>query len=121
MLASIVVTDAVNYHHQDIDSIMDTVCKVIRNSLRGTDSVFRYGANNLYILLPFTGKEGVNAVDEKIHQIYDSHSVINKKKGGCILVTASVSYPDDGKIGEKLLSILENNFDDVLKAISPKN
>jgi PleD family two-component response regulator len=96
--------------HDKPDEIIELINKVMKTKLRETDSVFFYGNGNLIFLLPFTSKEGVKVVDKKIQHIFETHSLVKKKNSGYSLITASVTFPEDGKIKEKLLEKLEQNF-----------
>lgn len=94
---------------ENIDSIISTFNRVIKTKLRETDASLHYGVNKLLILLPFTGKSDVKNVIDKLHSLYDTHSVIKRKNKGLDLAASSLTYPDDGKIGDKLLQMLEEN------------
>jgi len=92
------------------DKLIGIMRSVIKNCLRETDSVFHYGKNNLIILLPFAGENGAEAVAKKLHEIFDTNTVINKNRNGFSLATVHVTYPGDGKIKERLLEELESRF-----------
>lgn len=93
-------------HTGDILYIMQ---KILKTKLRETDSTFFYGKNSLILLLPFTEKEGVDLVKKKVENIYKSHGMLKNKINGYQLAISSVTFPDDGKIKEKLLEKMENN------------
>lgn len=92
----------VNEYYEVIDSII----KVIRSKLRDTDTVFYYGSNNIIILLPFCDKAGSTIVEQKVKSIFNSHTIIKTKNRGMSLITSSVTFPDDGKIKDRLLEKL---------------
>ncbi|MCX7841542.1 MAG: response regulator [Clostridia bacterium] len=98
------------------EDIINTMQKVISVKLRETDSVFNYGKDMLIILLPFADKEGVSKVEEKIRNAFDTHSMLKQKNSGFGLAAASVTYPDDGKVKEKLLEKLRNDISEAVKA-----
>ncbi|MCX7749823.1 MAG: response regulator [Clostridia bacterium] len=93
-----------------ISEIINLINKVIKSRIRETDTTFYYGINNLIILLPFVGRNAASFVEKKIHNIFKTHSLIGDVGKGFSLVAASVTYPEDGKIKEKLLEKLETNF-----------
>jgi len=49
-------------------------------------------------------------VEKKVQDIFSTHSLIKRKNNGFRLVTASVTYPEDGKVKDKLLEKLEDIF-----------
>jgi PleD family two-component response regulator len=91
----------------EIDGLVQTLCRVLKTRFRETDSIFRYGTDSLIILLPFTDKSGAKVVEDKINDSFKSHSVLKQKNISGNLVIANVSYPDDGRIKDKLLEKLE--------------
>ena len=102
---------------ENTDSIISTFSRVVKTKLRETDVSLHYGFNKLLILLPFTGKDNVNNVIVKLHNVYDTHSVIRRKTKGLDLVASSVTYPNDGKNGDKLLQMLEENHFTIMEKI----
>lgn len=89
---------------------------VMKGKLRETDTIFEYGVNNLIMLLPFAGKDGIKSVDKKIREIFNTHSLIKQKNdGNYFLVTASVTFPTDGKIRDNLMEKLEKKLDELKK------
>ena len=84
--------------------------RVIKGNLRETDICFPYREDILIILLPFTDKVGMASIERKMAAVFQSHSVIQQKNPGYSFVTASVSYPEDGKIKGKLIELLEEKF-----------
>lgn len=108
MLATVGNQDA--NRASEIDGLVQTLCRVLKTKFRETDTIFRYGSDSLIILLPFTDKSGVKVVEDKINDSFKSHSAIKQKNISGNLVMASVSYPDDGRIKDKLLEKLEENF-----------
>lgn len=106
---------------EDVESTIKLINRVIKNNLRETDSSFQYTGNNLMILLPFANKEGVKCIEKKLNDIYESNSMIKKKNKGYLFVTASITYPDDGKIKHVLLQKLEEEFDtNIINAKKPE-
>ena len=100
---------------ENVESVLSLLNKIIRTKLRDTDTSFHYGPNNLVLLLPFADKSGAFSVEKKLQDIFDTHSVIKQKNMGAKLVTASVVFPDDGRIKEKLLEKLEVIFKERIK------
>lgn len=111
VLVTIVNIDPNRVFQEELNSIISIFKRVIKTRIRNTDTVFQFGSNNLIILLPFSDVEGAEKVEEKINKMFFSHSMIKKKNGSLRLFTASVTYPNDGKIKEKLLAKLREKQD----------
>lgn len=56
------------YGHQGGDQVLKSACKKIRNSMRKTDLLFRYGGEEFVILLHQTNREGAIKTAEKIRR-----------------------------------------------------
>ena len=95
-----------------VTDIITLADRVIRTRLRETDTLFQYGINSLVILLPFTNKRGAEPVEAKIRSLFENHTLIKQKGGGFSfkLITASVTFPEDGKTKNKLLEKLKSEF-----------
>ncbi len=96
--------------NETAQEVMKITNKVIKLKLRENDTVFGYGPNNLMILLPFADKDGAQTVENKIRNAFEDHSMIRQKSSGLRLSVSSVTFPDDGKIKEKLLEKLESRL-----------
>jgi two-component system, sensor histidine kinase and response regulator len=98
------------------EELVALINKIIKVRLRETDTIFSYGTNNLVILLPFAGNEGSMVVEEKVKDVFLNHSLIKQKNtDNYSLITASVSFPCDGKIKDKLLEKLEKKLSENMK------
>lgn len=117
LLLSIVHAEPDHVPFDEVDQMTQLVCRVLRTKLRETDTCFRYGADSLIVLLPFADSQGVEVVKEKIRTIYANHSVIKQKSSGFHLVMTSVSYPDDGKVKDRLLEKLEEDYSSKLSTL----
>jgi PleD family two-component response regulator len=109
-MATIMASDQQIAVQDGADALINMVNKVVRTRLRETDSSFLYGLNNIVVLLPFADKSGAECVEKKLQDIFVTHSMIRQRNTGYSLVTASVTFPDDGKIKGKLLEKLGINF-----------
>jgi len=90
--------------------VINDLVKVARAKLRDTDTVFYYGSNNMIALLPFCNKEGSIVVEQKIKNIFNTHSTIMSKSKQIALISSSVTFPDDGRIKEGLLEKLTKDL-----------
>lgn len=83
---------------------------IIQSRLRNTDSVFRMGTSRLIVLLPFTHVSGRIEVCRKLEIFFNEHSIIRKLGSPNRIIFSGVTYPDDGKVKEKLLDLLEQRL-----------
>lgn len=111
LMATIKENESSNAILEDKSNIISLINRVIKNNLRETDSSFIYEANKLLVLLPFSDKAGAREIELKLKSIYTNNSMIKKKNEGYHLVTASITYPEDGKIKHVLLKKLEEEFE----------
>jgi PleD family two-component response regulator len=119
LMASVARNSSIVNIKDNSEEIVALISKIMKGRLRETDTTFLYGTNNLIMLLPFAGKEGIKSVEKKINDIFINNSLIKQKNtGNYVLVTASVSFPEDGKIKDKLLEKLENKFSENMKMSS---
>ena len=118
MIASVASQDSSDSTIKNMDDTVKLINRVIRTKLRETDASFQYGTNNIIILLPFTDKAGAKSVEEKINDLFNNHSVIQQKSEGYSMIITSVSFPQDGKIRDKLLEKLEDTYNNNIKTCS---
>ncbi|HRY59955.1 MAG TPA: GGDEF domain-containing protein [Patescibacteria group bacterium] len=79
------------YGHLAGDMVLRGVAGTLKNQVRETDSVFRFGGEEFVILLPDTPKElGVEAAKRIIKAIENNKFTINKRTGKEVRVTASI-------------------------------
>jgi len=90
--------------------VINDMVKITRTKLRDTDTIFYYGSNNMIGLLPFCNKEGSIVVEQKIKNIFNANSTLKTKSRGIALIASSVTFPEDGKIKEKLLEKLTKDL-----------
>lgn len=76
------------YGHIAGDLILKELTKRIKNHLRRSDLIFRYGGEEFVVLLPGTNADGAKEVGEKIRKVIESTKFIYK--GSPIKVTLSV-------------------------------
>ncbi len=85
-----------HFGHQRGNVMLQHVAKVLRDSCRESDLVFRFGGDEFAVLLPNTGLTGARTVAEKIHTAV---GLINDEQSSPVRVSCSVGigvYPKDG-------------------------
>ncbi len=90
---------------EEIGSIMKFI---IRSRFRTTDTCFSMDRGILLVLLPFTDKEGSRKAEEKIIELFKSHSMTKNLIEKYNIAINSVQYPDDGKNSNIILGKLFN-------------
>lgn len=68
------------FGHQGGDHVLKVACSQIKNSLRKTDLVFRYGGEEFLILLHKTDSQGALKIAEKIRQQIEQTAISFKEK-----------------------------------------
>lgn len=82
----------------------------LRSVLRTTDEIMKWDAKRYIIICPFTEKEQIQIVEQKIKETYDEglkHSKSKKK-----IYMSGVSYPVDGQEISVLLSELSDGINE---------
>lgn len=63
------------YGHECGDIALSSAASCIKDAVRGSDIVFRYGGEEFVILLSGTNKEGTKIIAERIRQKVEKHSI----------------------------------------------
>ena len=82
--------------HQAGNAMLQTVARVLRDSCRESDLVFRFGGDEFAVLLPSTGLSGARTVSEEIHRAIGT---LSHERDAPVEVKCSVGiavYPKDG-------------------------
>ena len=93
--------------------VIDAAIKILRTKLRDTDTVFHYGSNNIITLLPFCEKVASVIVEQKVKTIFSTNAALKAKMKELSAITSTVTFPDDGKVKEKLLEKLTKDLKDI--------
>ena len=94
------------YGHSQGDTALRLVSHAITQSIRTTDTAFRYGGEEIAVLLPGCGKEQAAEVAEKIR------SAVRDAEVGPVPVRLSVSVgvatcPEDGRVPQALIDVAD--------------
>lgn len=116
MLVSVVSENSNEEILYDEMELINTVSRVMKTKLRDTDTIFLYGNNSMIALLPFTDNEGAKVVESRINSTFASHTVIKQKNKGYKLVIGSATFPEHGKVRNKLLEYVKASFNNNLKS-----
>ena len=96
-----------HYGHQAGDKVLRTVAETIRDSLRGSDAVYRYGGEEFLILMPEQTIESGSTAAGRILRAVENLAIPHKGNAQTGIVTMSAGVasldPTDGKTMASLL------------------
>jgi diguanylate cyclase (GGDEF)-like protein len=90
-----------NFGHQTGDKVLRQFSKVMKNTVRSSDQVFRYGGDEFAILLPQTNCNAACIIGERVRE-----RIVNESKLDNETITISLGvacWPEDGLVGEQLV------------------
>jgi len=81
------------YGHQLGDEVLRSLAKVIQGSVRDFDYVFRYGGEEIVVLLPYTARDGAVVLAERLRTWIEGRTLIPADPKGRhpdIMITVSI-------------------------------
>jgi len=93
-----------SYGHAAGDLVLSTASRVLGDSIRGVDSVGRFGGEEFVVVLPEMGQAEALDTAERLRQSI-RHKPVILETGDCVLVTVSIGvavYPVHGTSVEEL-------------------
>jgi len=93
------------YDHLEGDKVIKRVAEVIKNKVRTTDIVARYGSEEFAVLLPSADKEGAMIVAEKIRKGVENSRILDRQK---ITVSLGVTEMQKKDNKESFISRADN-------------
>jgi len=94
------------YGHPAGDILLSQVGKIIQSSVRDADQSFRYGGDEVVVILPQTARNDAYVVAERVRE-----QIAGEMEKKAITVTCSIglaSYPIDGVIAGELVDVADN-------------
>ena len=96
------------FGHPAGDQLLRAITEVVLRTVRATDLAGRYGGDEFVVLLPETDAEGAFVVAEKLRRDISTLSVrVQDRAVRTSVSLGMVSFPDDGKTIEELLSAVD--------------
>ena len=90
--------------HTEGDAELRRVAALVQRTVRSTDIAFRYGGEELAVLLPACSKEQAMVVAEKVRIAVGSGTQRPSRFGARTTVSAGVAtYPEDGRVARGLV------------------
>ena len=97
------------YGHPVGDEVLKRVARIIRESVRDSDTVYRYGGEEFAILCPETDKEGAFELAERIRKVIRNTS-FKVDLDRDLLITVSIgvaNFPEDTSDPQELIAIAD--------------
>ncbi len=94
------------YGHPAGDILLSHVGKIIQSSVRDADQAFRYGGDEVVVILPQTARNDAYVVAERVRE-----QIAEEMEKKAITVTCSIglaSYPIDGVIAGELVDVADS-------------
>jgi two-component system cell cycle response regulator len=92
------------YGHATGDIALQQVAGILREAVRGSDTVFRYGGEEFLVLLPETDLEGATALAEKIRQATSSRPFGDGERVFDLTLSAGASSLCDAESGNDMIA-----------------
>ena len=90
--------------HTEGDSELRRVAALVQRTVRSTDIAFRYGGEELAVLLPSCAKDQAVGVAEKVRQAVGSGTQRPSRFGARTTVSVGVAtFPEDGRVARGLV------------------
>jgi diguanylate cyclase (GGDEF)-like protein len=94
------------YGHQAGDKLLKDLSSIMKNNVRQTDTIFRYGGEEFTILFPETAKTSAVIVADKIRAAIEGASFTLPDKHPAPKVAVSIgvaSFPSDGNTSDEII------------------
>ncbi|NOY79087.1 MAG: sensor domain-containing diguanylate cyclase [Calditrichaeota bacterium] len=101
------------FGHLKGDDVLQAIAAILKNNIRRTDILFRYGGEEFVILLPETPLNSAIRVGEKLRKAVQGHFNLTDYQisGQTITISIGISnFPMDGYSTEKLLAIADRHL-----------
>jgi len=93
------------YGHPTGDTLLSTIARIVKGSIRGADQAFRYGGDEFVVILPRTGMADAHIVAERVRS-----EIFARMQEMEVAVTCSIgvsTYPTDGVIPGELVTVAD--------------
>lgn len=84
------------FDHQNGDAVLKNIAKVLKEPLRATDILARYGGDEFAVLLPNTDYQGAHVISQKIlDRVHESIFDVREASTNVTISLGASSYPID--------------------------
>ena len=87
-----------NYGHLIGDKVLQEFSDVLKNSIRNTDTLGRWGGEEFLIICPFTTLEEIKILANKIKSNIQNHNFCNKLQQSASFGLAQLKAQDDARL-----------------------
>lgn len=97
--------------HRNGDQALKLIAQTLRDNIRKSDILSRYGGDEFVLILPELNKEQARALAQKLVYLIQNTEIPCKKEGPKIELTISLgisSFPADGRNEELLLKMADD-------------
>lgn len=101
---SLVMAEFYGLNEEEIQKVSEK----IKKKLRETDLIMKYGNNKLLLVCPFTGKENIVEIENKVRLVVQEYISQSSIKSSVIVY--GKSYPKDGESANMLIELLEEGI-----------
>jgi diguanylate cyclase (GGDEF)-like protein len=99
------------FGHEAGNSAITLVAQCLQRSIRGTDSVGRFGGDEFAVLLPGASQEVAESVIKRIrHNVYKTTLDLRSRMIRCSVSVGVVTYPADGRDMRELMSAADHRM-----------
>jgi diguanylate cyclase (GGDEF)-like protein len=96
------------YGHQFGDHILKKLGEIMRRAIRKSDSIFRYGGEEFFILMPETSREGAANAADRIMDAIRTHMFISDEKSAKITVSiGGAGFPSQSTDKVELIKLAD--------------
>lgn len=85
-----------NYGHEAGDEVLKIVSSIMKETVRKTDFVGRWGGEEFVIILPLTDTQGAYDLSEKIRKNIENEKIIYNNETIRITITGGISCSCEG-------------------------
>lgn len=103
-----------NYGHHIGDLVLKRVAEILKNNIRRSDYVGRFGGEEILVIIPNTNKEGALRLSEKIREVISSSPIISAAESCCrndLYCTVSIGVASFDSSRHKTFKDLINDAD----------
>ena len=100
------------FGHQAGDEVLKQVASILKQHVRASDIVCRYGGEEMSIILPNTNKEMSHITAEKIcKRVSEKKFKLNNGQESGVTISLGVAtYPDDGTTASEIIEIADKRL-----------
>lgn len=101
-----------NFGHQSGDAVLRQVAQTLKNNVRATDIVCRYGGEEMSIILPNTSKDEAYSTAKKICEcVANQKFKLSNGKESNVTISLGVStFPDDGDNASEIIEAADKHL-----------